>query len=129
MFLGLWLLFRPADPHSHWSTVVPTHAVEFRQSVMWLSLANRMRDEGSAMVKQMHAELAEVSLGALDATRLLLQMPAVLSTWLPGPCEDFLADYENYQLRTYTQKSQKPSALPTTWSQLLVITSGILCLA
>lgn len=44
------------------------------------------------MGKQTHAELAEVSLGSLDATRLLLQMPAVLSAWLPG---DGNADLQN----------------------------------
>lgn len=51
-----------------------------------------MGDEACAMGKQKHAELAEVSLDSLDATRLLLQMSAVPSTWLPG---DINADLQN----------------------------------
>lgn len=58
-----------------------------------------MGDEACATGKQKHAELAEVSLGSLDATRLLLQMPAVLSTWLPG---DSSTDLQNEEHRERT---------------------------
>lgn len=58
-----------------------------------------MGDEACATGKQKHAELAEVSLGSLDATRLLLQMPAVLSTWLPG---DSSTDLQNEEQRERT---------------------------
>lgn len=77
-------MFCPADPQYPWSTMIPTHSVEFRCSVTWLSLASRMGDEACATGKQKHAELAEVPLCSLDATRLVFQMPAVLSIWLPG---------------------------------------------
>lgn len=58
-----------------------------------------MGNEACATGKQKHAELAEVSLGSLDATKLLLQMPAVLSTWLPG---DSSADLQNEEQRERT---------------------------
>lgn len=84
LFLGIWLSFGPADSHYPWSTVIPTHPVEFRCGVTWLSSASSMGEEAYVTGKQKRAELAEMSLCSVDDTRLVFQMPAVLSIWLPG---------------------------------------------
>lgn len=47
-------------------------------------MASRLGDEAHNTGKQKCAELAEVPLCSLDATRLVFQMPAAVSIWLPG---------------------------------------------